>query len=215
MKKEVEPIVENRFEYEGFPCVVIFQPGCFRCGYVGLPQGNKYYGKEYNEIENIECHWGLTYSRDYLFGQKDENIWWIGFDCAHHRDGYDYEAGKRYFEDDLYIEDLERMFGNEYSAKTLGYVEGECQHIVDQIIRENEMEKEEEINITKEQKEETKQWLNNLKDRRKTTKAILLSNKKGRAKYRCENCKYILSNKWFYCPVCGRKIDWETKKGEE
>ena len=214
MKKEVEPIVENRFEYEGFPCVVIFQPGCFRCGYVGLPQGNKYYGKEYNEIENIECHCGLTYSRDYLFGQKDEDIWWIGFDCAHYRDGYDYETGEKYWGDDLYIEALKRVFGNEYSAKTLGYVEGECQHIVDQIIKENKME-EEEINITKEQKEETKQWLNNLKDRRKTTKAILLSNKKGRAKYRCENCKYILSNKWFYCPVCGRKIDWENKKGEE
>jgi hypothetical protein len=24
----------------------------------------------------------------------------------------------------------------------------------------------------------------------------------------CGNCTHVLSEKWFYCPGCGRKIDW-------
>lgn len=42
-------VQEKRFEHKGFPCVVLFMPIGYHCGYVGLPKGNKYYGKDYDE----------------------------------------------------------------------------------------------------------------------------------------------------------------------
>ena len=38
----VDPIVEKRFEYKGYPCVILFMPMCYRCGYVGLKRGVAY-----------------------------------------------------------------------------------------------------------------------------------------------------------------------------
>lgn len=72
---------------------------------------------------------------------------------------------------------------------------------------------EEKIIVTEEQHEETKEWLNNIKDRRKMSKAVPIqktsrSKKTSLIKYKCENCGYVLSNNWLYCPLCGRKIDW-------
>ena len=78
------------------------------------------------------------------------------------------------------------------------------------------MDTENKFEITEEQHEETKEWLNNIKDRRKTTKAILVSTSKRSRKikksYKCENCEYLLENNWLYCPICGRKIDWESNE---
>lgn len=76
------PIVEERFEYKGFPCVVLFQSLGFRTGYVGLPKGHKYYGKHYDLIP-VDCHCGLTYGDYNLCGQVDKDTYWIGFDCGH------------------------------------------------------------------------------------------------------------------------------------
>ena len=60
-------------------------PGGYRCGYVGLPKGNKFYGKSCEKIP-VVCHGGITYAQKYLVGQDDKDTYWIGFDCAHFRD---------------------------------------------------------------------------------------------------------------------------------
>ena len=141
--------VETRFEYKGYPCVVIFQRMGHRCGYVGLPKGHKYYGLEEFMSEplcDIECHWGLTYSRNYLVGQDDKDTWWIGFDCAHCTDLNDYETALKYFKDKKsqeYIKNSQNldnevrtnvdMYGYDISIKSLGYVMENCIEIVDQI----------------------------------------------------------------------------------
>ena len=85
LKEELErvkrmPIQEKRFEYYGFPCVILFMPMGYRCGYVGVSVDHKYYGAVYDEIP-IDCHCGLTYSDSRLHGQEDKHTWWIGFDC--------------------------------------------------------------------------------------------------------------------------------------
>lgn len=67
------PIEEERFEYKGFPCVVLFQQMGFGTGYVGLPKGHKYYGKEYDSIP-VDCHCGLTYSDNNLHHQTDTDV---------------------------------------------------------------------------------------------------------------------------------------------
>ena len=141
----LQPKQETRFEYKGFPCVVLFMPIGYRCGYVGLPNHNKYYKKKYDDIP-VDCHCGLTYSEHGLFGQNDNDTWWIGFDCGHFCDGLDSKSFHLYYDDDLetmdpkyrkpYMFSLERMFDicSEYPVRTQEYVENECRKIVDQIV---------------------------------------------------------------------------------
>lgn len=133
--------IERRFEYKGYPCVVIFQLLGYRCGYVGLPKEHKYYGEDLSASEpitNICCNGGITYSADYLVGQKDKDTWWIGFDCGHYWDGLDLDTSLNYFTDQKhreYLLDLQkRDFGrNGFIPKDLKFVIDECKHIVDQI----------------------------------------------------------------------------------
>lgn len=141
------PNQEKRFEYKGFPCVVLFMPMGFRCGYVGLPKENKYYGKSYDDIP-VDCHCGLTYSDRKLHMQNDTSVWWIGFDCGHACDGYDVQKIKELYADDENImKQVERM--SDYfkifagsPVRTLEYCEEECKKIVEQII---ELERKTEV----------------------------------------------------------------------
>lgn len=139
----MEPVLEQKFDYKGYPCVVLFMPGAYRCGYVGLPKGHKLSRKSVDDLYDLDCHGGVTYSEPHLFGNKDKENWWIGFDCAHYHDGYDIEAEKRYFGNST--EFLE-MFGsmqeiwhnaNKYFKPcSLTYVKNECMRLVDQIEKE-------------------------------------------------------------------------------
>lgn len=115
------PVQEERFEYRGFPCVILFMPIGFRNGYVGLPHENKYYGKE------------------------DKNTWWIGFDCGHCCDGFDIEAIREHYKDDAdVLNQLKTMQGyysmvnSDTEFRTLDYVKEECRKIVDQLLEESE-----------------------------------------------------------------------------
>lgn len=69
------------FTLNGFTCV-IRRPYVLAhlCGYVGLPEGHKAFGKHYDVIE-VNVHGGLTYSKLELDGYKGKLLWWIGFDC--------------------------------------------------------------------------------------------------------------------------------------
>ena len=141
----LQPKQESRFEYKGFPCVVLFMPMGYRCGYVGLLKGNKYCKKKYDDIP-VDCHCGLTYSKPGLFGQNDNDTWWIGFDCGHLCDGIDIESFEKYYMNELKSKavDTQRaaMLGvyqmyricNEYPVRTQEYVENECKKIIDQIV---------------------------------------------------------------------------------
>lgn len=91
---------------------------------------------------NINCHGGLTYSRDYLQGQEDLNgYWWIGFDCAHWNDDRDYETAEKLFDkDDEEMESLRHLkaidlkYGTNGKIRTLDYCIRECESIVEQIL---------------------------------------------------------------------------------
>lgn len=49
-------------------------------GYVSLPIGHPWYGKTYTSIEEVDVHYGLTYS------EEEDGRWVIGFDTAHASD---------------------------------------------------------------------------------------------------------------------------------
>lgn len=134
------PVVEERFEYKGFPCVVLFMPMGFRNGYVGLPKGHKYYGKEFDFIP-VGCHCGLTYSDNSLHHQTDTDIWWIGFDCGHCCDGFDLKKLDEYFGNRIenqIMRDYQKMINEEHEFRTVEYVKENCKGIVDQLLEESE-----------------------------------------------------------------------------
>jgi hypothetical protein len=80
----------------GYPCIALrnmHATGAW-CGYVAIPTSHPYHGVNYNDID-LDVHGGLTYSRkcqgDAITGvcheSKDEDdVWWLGFDCAHGND---------------------------------------------------------------------------------------------------------------------------------
>ena len=134
------PVQEKRFEYKGYPCVVLFQSLGFRTGYVGLPKKSKYYKKECDFIP-IDCHGGLNYSSTSLYHQNDEDVWWIGFDCGHACDGYDIEKVEEYFKDDKQVREFAQTMNSYWlkmnvfcCVRTLEYCEEQCRRIVAQIL---------------------------------------------------------------------------------
>ena len=100
----------NRVEWEhaGFRCLALRQPQSGHwCGYVGLPKGHKHYGipdsvpyydDDGNEIKDRQVvafelsygHGGVTYGRfcqgDVCHISDNEELYWLGFDCAHSGD---------------------------------------------------------------------------------------------------------------------------------
>ena len=45
--------VESDFEYDGYRCVIVFQKGGHRCGYVGIPQTHPFYGVNYSDKVDV------------------------------------------------------------------------------------------------------------------------------------------------------------------
>ena len=76
-------------------------------------------GKDYSDID-IECHCGLTYSREYL-NTVDKKGWFIGWDYAHCCDFAGYE--------------LEMPIGIRMNGKrwTTAEIVEECKQVIDQI----------------------------------------------------------------------------------
>lgn len=46
-------VIESDFDYKDYRCVTIFGDMGWRCGYVGVPEGNSLYGKEYTDYVDI------------------------------------------------------------------------------------------------------------------------------------------------------------------
>lgn len=50
------------------------------CGYVDVPYGHPWYGKDYDELLDVHVHGGVTYT------QNHDLDWRVGFDCGHFGD---------------------------------------------------------------------------------------------------------------------------------
>ena len=72
-----------RGEHAGFAWVVARNDYAARCGYVLIPAGHPWFGKDYDTI-GCDVHGGLTWS-----SLEPDGNWWIGFDCFHAGDAAD------------------------------------------------------------------------------------------------------------------------------
>ena len=51
-------------------------------GYVGVPKEHELYRVDYNDIQGIDIHGGLTFS-DFWQEESKDNYWYLGFDTCH------------------------------------------------------------------------------------------------------------------------------------
>ena len=100
------------------------------CGYIGVPPGHPWHGKEYEAIE-CEVHGGLTYA-DACSGPvchtpqpgEPEHLWWLGFDCAHCDDlspSYDFNKA-----------DSDKLLRPKQSYKDISYVKTQTERLAEQ-----------------------------------------------------------------------------------
>lgn len=93
------------FSAHGFTCLVnraVFRDelgnrdarfgGGHLCGYVAVPKGHPWYKKTDRDLD-VRVHGGVTYTSHcsgdicHETGESlPDDVWWIGFDCAHHMD---------------------------------------------------------------------------------------------------------------------------------
>lgn len=103
--------IVNTGEYLGYEYIVrklslnSYRMPYYYCGYVAIPKGHRLYQVEYDRMSFINCHGGLTFS-DKFDGYDD--VWFIGFDCAH---AWDHPT-----------------------EQDADYTENECLHIINQIV---------------------------------------------------------------------------------
>ena len=88
-------VIEKRFTIKNLDIIVVFIELGYRCGYVGVPENNKYYKKDYNALNHIFKDGELTWS-DFI-PQFNPDLWYIGFDCGHYNQGVDISAYNAYF----------------------------------------------------------------------------------------------------------------------
>lgn len=131
-------IVEKDFIVDGFRCVIIGSYMGHRCGYIAIPKNHKLYEKHYDDID-IDVHGGLTYS-EYSRGgypvETKEQVWWIGFDCAHYCDAKDLDLIKSFGEENKEIKtmlEVEAKYPTGGDVRTMEYVENQLIEAVKQI----------------------------------------------------------------------------------
>lgn len=96
-------------KYKGYKYFILSIANRHPCAYVELPDDHIWYGVDYDEID-LNCHGGVTYSRDYL-GTKyklvpgDCGRWVIGWDYAHSGDAIgDSDYGKKWTTEEIHNE---------------------------------------------------------------------------------------------------------------
>jgi hypothetical protein len=122
---------KKEFKYAGFKCLIVRHP-TFKhlCGYVGVPEGHPFYGRDYDFYDTyFNVHGGITYSG--MGNGKDgftKGLYWIGFNCNHYQD---YSPGLSNF-----YEPLERR----RRYKTISYVEKEVKKLAEQMSEKHSKE---------------------------------------------------------------------------
>lgn len=117
--------------HAGHEWQVIHNGNGFRCGYVKVPAGHPWHGKDYRDID-AEVHGGLTFSEPDVpcgAGGPDDGHW-VGFDCAHGHDLPDPALPVRHpGMGDRVLEYMARMGA---AVRSQEYAEAECRSLCEQ-----------------------------------------------------------------------------------
>jgi len=123
----------------GLPCLIKRNDLGALCGYVGVPEGHPWFGKDYDDIQAADVHGGLTYAGICQEGPEDKTIchipapgepdqmWWLGFDCNH---CMDIAPGMKAHMTAIGLGQSLYPFGECY--RTISYVKAECARLAEQ-----------------------------------------------------------------------------------
>jgi hypothetical protein len=126
-----------------------------RCGYVGVPEGHSAYGANYEDVrtingEYIDVHGGLTFADKGSPGwpsAKENNFFWLGFDCAHVGDAPDLNWLRLNNPKMFSIrQDFHGLFRSDETVKTLDYCIAECEKLAAQL-NPNYIQRKRQINF--------------------------------------------------------------------
>lgn len=71
-------------KWEGEMCCALIHPDLGHwCGYIAVPEGHPWFGKDDEGMDFPAVHGGITYTSDHKPHCEPDGLWWIGFDCAH------------------------------------------------------------------------------------------------------------------------------------
>ncbi len=118
----------------GLPCLAVRNPQLGHwCGYVGVAEGHKYFGVDYEEV-CVDVHGSPTFSEFcqpeeseevgicHLPGENEpDRVWWIGFDCNHVSD---YAPADKWGA---------LLCQGSHNYKTLDYVKQQCENLALQL----------------------------------------------------------------------------------
>ena len=76
-----KPIILDKGNIDGFSYLIL-NFGTHPTAYVSIPIRHPFYKKDCDDID-IDCHGGLTFSKDCLEIDLNKKVWWIGWDYAH------------------------------------------------------------------------------------------------------------------------------------
>lgn len=125
--------VEWRDESTDLPCLALRNRLGAWCGYVACPPEHPWHGLDYDseELGDVHAHGGLTFSSFCAEGEGPErichvprpgepdNVWWLGFDCAHLGD---------------HVPAMHRDYlGRGETYRTLDYVQRQCSYLAAQV----------------------------------------------------------------------------------
>ena len=117
--------------HAGHEWAVVHNGNGYRCGYVIVPVGHPWHGKDWADLDP-DVHGGLTFAdADSPCGRDGaEDGWWIGFDCAHCGDALDpllmTDSQKGL------AETLNYYFDSWGAIRSQEYVEAECRSLCEQ-----------------------------------------------------------------------------------
>lgn len=116
------------WRYMGYPCLIVRNHLGALCGYVAVNPGHPWYGL--SEDIQVKVHGGITFTgpcdsespicHTPMPGEPDD-VWWVGFDCAHGGDLVPSFTKYGFYKNDSY--------------RTVEYVQSEIQQLVAQAIQ--------------------------------------------------------------------------------
>ncbi len=143
-----EPDRKLWITHVGFPAEIHRNAGHGHlCGYVGIPQGHPYYGRNFMGLD-LHVHGGLTFAspsdecdlgNDHIGVHKGERLWWFGFDCCHGMDLAPLMAAM-FGGMNFLSKDGDALAPNPFprlarlgTYRTIEYVTGECEDLAEQL----------------------------------------------------------------------------------
>ena len=130
----VEEADEATFNYKEIDCRIHRNDFGSLCGYCKIPENHSWFEKSYDDID-VDIHGGLT------FAQKEEDGYWIGFDCSHYGDISPVSERIRIKGNDLFpipehlkhqTKKLKKLMYPTY--KNMAFCIEECKKMADQIL---------------------------------------------------------------------------------